>query len=166
MQLQALCGDGGGDVGSKDGGGGGEAVKLISRDEFSLITPSVPRKTSGGALGSSAADGGGEAGVSVTAAATLLLERSAARWLTLAAARVVLATFVGCARVVFRPFLPAVVGSTTFTVLAVFISLLPPDGSTATSAKGLVVVGVLVLGAVTFTALAGGAASLLGWGGG
>lgn len=64
----------------------------MSRD-FSLDPPDVPRKSSGGALFTSAADGD-EAGISAVAAA-LFLVRMAARWLTLEAARLDLATFLG-----------------------------------------------------------------------
>ena len=161
-----LCGEGGGDAGgevgvSGGGVGGGWVVRLISSVESSLISPSVPRKTSGAALDSAAGDGGEAAVVSATAAAALLLERRAARWLTLEAARVVLATLVGWARVVFRPFLPAFADSANFTVWAVLVPLLPLAGSAATSAKDFMVIGVLVAAAGTFTALAGGA-SLLG----
>ena len=112
MQSHVLCGEGGGDVAGGVGGGGdsgGEVVRMISNVESSLISPSVPRKTSGAALAYSAADGGDEAAVA------LLLERRAARWLTLEAARAVLVTLVGWARLVFRPFLPAVADSTKFT---------------------------------------------------
>ena len=94
--------DGGGVGGGSDdggeGGGGGEAARLRSKD-FSLVSPSVPRKTSGAALSSSAV----VAGMSAAAAAALLLEIRAARWLALDATRAALARFLGAAGA-FRPF--------------------------------------------------------------
>ena len=146
-------GDGGGDgdgSGDGDGGSGGEALRLISRVEYSPASPVVPRKISGAALSSPAVDEVAE--VSSFAAAVLFLDRRAARWLTLEAARAILATFLGCAKFPFCPFKPAA------TELAVAFTLILLAGSATTSAKDLAAAGVLATVAGTFTASAGGAA--------
>jgi hypothetical protein len=85
------CEDGWEEAGGVTGGGGGgeKAARLISKVESSLVSPSLPRKSSGAASDSSA----GVAGR--LAAAALFLERMADRWLALEAARAVLATFFG-----------------------------------------------------------------------
>ena len=128
------------------GGGGGEASKLMSRD-IGLGPLDVPRKTSGGAVLSSAADGD-VAGIS--AFATLFLERTAARWLTLAAARVDLATFLGLGRVAFSPLWPAAAISAVFTAwgmsMVVILSLLA--GWAAASAKVFAAAGETTTGCV------------------
>ena len=91
-------GDGdGGDGGHGDGGdgdgGSGEATRLISSEEFSPVSPSIPRKISGAASSSLAAHEGGDA--AGTAVTTLFLASTAARWLTLDAAKAAFATFLG-----------------------------------------------------------------------
>ena len=102
-----------------DGGCGGETSRLMLREDSSLESPSVPRKTSGAASSSSATDGGAT-GISAAATVALFLERTAALWLTLEAASAVLARFVGCARVAVRAFKLAATEA-AFTVLVAAI---------------------------------------------
>ena len=72
------------------GGGGGEEER--SRLWSKPAPPSLPRRSSGGSSSHSLFVGGG---VAVTAVAARFLERMAARWLALDAARVFLTRFTG-----------------------------------------------------------------------
>jgi hypothetical protein len=100
------------DDGEIGGGGGGEKAARLTSRESSVVSPSLPRKSSGAASYSSAEVAG------TLAAAALFLERMADRWLTLEAARAVLATFFGCTAEAARPLIPAAAAVAGFTVLA------------------------------------------------
>ena len=102
----------GGDVGDSSSGGGSEAARLISKVESSPVSPSIPRKISGAASSSA---GGGDVEAAGAAAADLFLAITAARWLTLDAARVAFATFLGCASVAFALFWLGAAFSAAFT---------------------------------------------------
>ena len=126
------------------GGGGGETVRLV----LSAVAPSAPRKTSGAA--SSATDGV----AAVSAADSLLFFRRAVRWLTLDAARVLLARLEGFEAVTVRSFRPAVVETTLFTAVAAATGV-----DAATSAKDL----SSRVGRVTFTATGVAAGGEAAW---
>ena len=104
-----------------------------------LESPGVARMTSGGASSSSAADG--EVAGSFAASATLFLDRRAARWLTLEAAKVDLAAFLGSGRVALGPLWPAAAISAVLTAWGVAMISFLLAGCAATSAKDLASAG-------------------------
>ncbi len=93
------------DIGGDGGGSGDNSSRLMYRD-FSLVSPSFPRKRSG-AESSLPVAVGASAGASTATAATLLPESMAAHWLALVDGRLVLARVLGLAWGTFGPLVPA-----------------------------------------------------------